>query len=185
MKKSSESTEIWKTVFDGYYAVSDLGRVKRLVKSSGGERGRLLTPYLNKKRHYCYTSLQHPGRRKNYSNHSLVAETFLGPRPNGKCVNHINGIKTDNRLVNLEYVTPKENVHHAIKMGLLKTSGEDCHWSKLKNEQVLMVRKLHADGMVQRHISKKLGINTAQISRIVNRKIWKHLPAQTPLLTNL
>lgn len=47
--------------------------------------------------------------------HRLVIETFLGPFPEGKCTNHKNGIRHDNRLSNLEFVTPKENAIHGVK----------------------------------------------------------------------
>lgn len=59
-------------------------------------------------------------RRKTYNVHRLVAETFLGKIPTNMQVNHINGNKFDNRLENLEIVTPSENSLHAFRTGLAK-----------------------------------------------------------------
>lgn len=50
--------------------------------------------------------------------HSLVAQYFIGPRPKGMQVNHIDGNKTNNHYSNLEYVTPLRNVQHSVEMGL-------------------------------------------------------------------
>jgi hypothetical protein len=52
--------------------------------------------------------------------HVLVAEVFLGPRPNGAEINHKNGIKADNHYRNLEYTTQAENFQHALDTGLLR-----------------------------------------------------------------
>jgi hypothetical protein len=49
----------------------------------------------------------------------LVAENFIGKRPKGYEINHKDGKKSNNRLNNLEWVTPKENYHHAVKLGLM------------------------------------------------------------------
>lgn len=63
-----------------------------------------------------------PGVYKKYKIHRLVALTFLDNPMNKKCVNHINGIKTDNRLENLEWNTHSENIKHAYKLGLNKST---------------------------------------------------------------
>lgn len=56
--------------------------------------------------------------------HRMIWESVHGPIPQGMQINHINGIKTDNRIVNLELVTPSENTKHAYRLGLRRADGE-------------------------------------------------------------
>ena len=56
--------------------------------------------------------------------HRLVWEAVHGPIPIGMQINHINGIKKDNRIINLELVTGSENVTHAYRIGLMRADGE-------------------------------------------------------------
>jgi hypothetical protein len=73
---------------------------------------------------YKTVRLTLPNLYKRYKVHRLVALTYLQNKLNKKCVNHINGIKTDNRLCNLEWMTHSENCLHAFKIGLHKHSDE-------------------------------------------------------------
>lgn len=81
----------------------------------------------NKKNTYLCFHIE----RKTYYIHRLVAEAFI-PNPNNyPCVNHINGIKSDNRVENLEWCTYKQNMQHAVKTGLFNVgSGKDNGNSK-------------------------------------------------------
>lgn len=102
--------EVWKPIpnCDGYF-VSNLGRFKNV-------EGEIKQPY-GKKDGYQQINLK-PYRGLYV--HRLVAQTFI-PSPDNKSeVNHINGIKTDNRVENLEWVTHQENIKHAWRTGLTK-----------------------------------------------------------------
>lgn len=101
--------EIWKPIpgHEGYEA-SDLGHV-RSWRHTGGV-ARRTTPKVLRPRAdrdgYLRVCL---GRAKTHHVHTLVARAFLGPRPEGREIDHVNGAKDDNRLANLEYVSGREN----------------------------------------------------------------------------
>jgi hypothetical protein len=122
------STEEWRSVegFPGY-EVSNLGRVRsidRVViwKRRGGNfpvslGGKILRPGL--RRGYKEVTLCSGGERQRFLVHRLVVMAFIGPPPKGLTqVNHKDGDKQNNWAGNLEWVTPSENVQHAIDSGL-------------------------------------------------------------------
>lgn len=111
--------EIWKDIkgYEGLYQVSNFGRLKNNKK--------IMHPSINNKG-YLQTTLRKNNKKCNKLIHQLVALTFLENPKKLICVNHINGDKIDNRLENLEWCTHKENVQHALKIGLRRQKRIKC-----------------------------------------------------------
>lgn len=82
---------------------------------------------------YCKVTLQKDKYRKMFSVHRLVAQAYLKNYSNTLQVNHINGIKTDNRVENLEMVTAKENMQKAFEIGLFDKCKEIQRKNAIKN----------------------------------------------------
>lgn len=130
--------ENWKEIEGhiGSYLISDQGRVKsldRIIEYSDGRvqrsKGRVLKPHIDN-RGYRICALSKNGKGKTQQVHRLVAQAFIPNPENKPQVNHKNGIKTDNQVNNLEWVTNRENSLHAVKTGLIAT-GKDSPSSKL------------------------------------------------------
>lgn len=117
-------SEVWRPVvgYEGAYEVSNLGRVRsldRLVPAGGGRerrhQGRVLSAYFGD--HYAKVRLKVGDGGRTLNVHQLVAEAFLGPRPDGLEVCHNNGERHDNRAENLRYDTHVENQRDTIRLG--------------------------------------------------------------------
>lgn len=113
--------EEWQPVigYEGCYEVSNLGRIRSLKSRSGRPRQRLLKSH-SFNRDYARVLLFRNGSGQTHAVHRLVAKAFLGPVPEGKEVNHKDGMKANNRTQNLEYVTAAENISHARHLGLAR-----------------------------------------------------------------
>lgn len=106
------SNEIWKPVkgYEGCYEISNMGRVKSLLKTS---RSVIMSPSKNLQGYYNLSLFLH-GKMRRHLVHRLVAEAFIPNQDNKPQVNHKNGNVIDNHVENLEWVTAKENMQHAF-----------------------------------------------------------------------
>lgn len=169
------SAEEWRPCFGGFYAVSNLGRVRREVAAVNTRPGRIMKPHVGKVG-YLVVGLKDGTQRKTAYIHRLVADAFLGPCPEGMQVNHINGDKTDARLENIEYVTPSENIKHSYDTGLKRSCfGEASGRAKVTSADVVVIRDLAATGLTPRQIGQRFGIGKRTTWAIIARRTWRHV----------
>lgn len=157
--------EIWKSFADGY-EVSTAGN----IKSTKRHEPHLLKPTTDRKG-YLRVCLQIGGEQKTFKVHRLVAQAFIPNTENKREVNHLNGIKTDNRVENLEWVTPSENIRHAFATGL-SAQGEVNYNAKLTNEQIVYIRN-NPNGLKTCALAEKFGVDQTTISAIQLGKRYK------------
>jgi len=136
--------EKWRNIegYEGYYQVSNFGNVRSLerkVKHSSGsikiQSGKLLTK--SKSKGYERVLLSFLGKVKCFQVHRLVAETFIPNPHNNPQVNHIDMNKLNNHVDNLEWVTAKENIQHAILNGVDYTSQNGRKRKTIRNDGVI------------------------------------------------
>lgn len=183
--------EQWRPVvgFEGYYEVSDQGRVKslaRLCPCRPGRRWRkvherILKPIPVKTRldgvQRLIVMLQAADRDlvKWCRIHCLVLEAFVGPRPTPQHESrHLNCNPSDNRLVNLRWGTKAENHADTLRMDHI-LRGERHPGAKLTDAQVIEIRRLRAAGVSGPVIAAKFGITHHLTYMIANRQVWKHV----------
>lgn len=107
--------------------------------------------------------------------HRLVTETFIGPMPEGMQVCHNNGDKTDNRVENLRYGTPKENARDRAAHGT-ETRGERSGPFVLSTEDVVAMRKAYVPGEVSyKEIARLFNTCPANAWLVVNNRTWKEI----------
>jgi hypothetical protein len=169
--------EFWKDIegYEGFYQISNLGRVKALPNSGTGRRPyeRILKD-CDSGHGYKYVSLTNGVKRKNNYIHRLIANAFLSNPKNLPQVNHIGGNKSNNVLTNLEWIDLTGNMQHAYSLGLIPR-GEKNHLSKLSESQVREIRILYDSGVHRETVKALYNISFPQYHRIGHRKLWKHI----------
>jgi hypothetical protein len=182
--------------FEKRYAVSSFGRVKSL------KTGKIRKP---KSAGCGYLAVGLSIERKVFNRyvHRLVLEAFVGRQPNLEA-NHIDAVKTNNRLTNLEWCTRSENMAHAVRLGLVASGdrasarkhpesvprndrhymrlhpekiprGEDRPQTNLVTADILEIRRLSASGIANKEIAKRFGVGRHCIFQIVTRRRWGHV----------
>ena len=170
-------TELWQPVvgYEDLYEVSNQGRVRSLPRP-GKQRpwriygGKLLKATFN--HHYLVVGLQGKSRAV----HSLVAEAFLGPRPDGMVVRHGPNGPLDNSVENLSYGTQRQNIHDKNRDGTWQIADTAAR-RILTSDQVKVIYQSTEQSPV---LAEHYGVDQTTIRKIWRRKNWasvtRHLP---------
>jgi hypothetical protein len=163
----SAPIENWRAVpdTDGRYEVSDLGRVRR--RTADGT-----IPILPHRYGPGYLGVTVASRSRYV--HELVALAFLGPRPDGYEVDHVDGHRQNNKATNLEWVTPGQNQRRAYDLGLkASTQGEQHHLARLTEDDVRLIR---SDPTVRDvKYAERFGVHENTTINVRTRRTWRHL----------
>jgi len=167
--------EIWKPIKDfPDYEVSNLGRIKSYKRVAPWKDPLISDGSISKEGYYRVT-LFRQSKPSHFLVHRLVLETFVGPCPLGCQTNHKNGIKIDNRLKNLEWVTFGDNIEHAYRIGLKTNRGIMNSNAKLRNEDVLEIRRLAKKGIKKTIIAEMFKISSENVYTIAYQLSWRHI----------
>jgi hypothetical protein len=173
--------EEWRSVvgWEGLYDVSNLGRVKRTAPARNGHApGACLRPPLDSSG-YQHVTLYRPGEQRVFRKvHVIVALAFLGPRPPGLQVNHMDGNKLNNRASNLEYVTLQENMRHRQPWS---PPHRAFFSGKLGPEEALEIRRLSATGLSQRALAARFEVGRQSIREVLRDRILPSAQVQAYL----
>lgn len=174
--------EIWVAVpidrYAKHYSISTFGRVRSEVTRRGTVAGTIKASSPNLLG-YVSVMLSLGGIDDRFLMHRLVALAFIPNPENKPRVNHMNGIRHDNALSNLEWVTAKENTQHAMRelgMNDKRPRGSRAHGAKLTEELVVTIRLRAAAGERLMDLASEHGINASTVSSVVSRRYWKHVP---------
>lgn len=165
---------------DGLYSIN-----KYTSEIKNNKTGKILKTRKDKDGYITIGLATNSSKTKWFKIHRLMAIMFI-PQPDKtkNVVNHKNGIKDDNRIENLEWVTIKENIRHARETGLHNGYGENHVKAKYTEEQIHMVCKLLEKGynayFIQEYIKYKTNqfIDKNTIHDIKRKKIWTHISDQ-------
>lgn len=172
--------EEWRDVvgYEGYYQVSDLGRVKRVGKGVGAVAGRILK-YHRTRKGYLTVGLYDGNNHKTTKRiHRLVARAFIGPPPEDKPeVRHLDGHSDNNVVNNLMWGTNQDNKLDLIRHGhslapRQPLAGEKHPMSKLTEKQIQAIRDL-LPHYSQTSIAKTFGVSQPLISAIKRGILWR------------
>lgn len=174
--------EFWKYIpnTNNRYLISNNGRLLTL-KYKGSNNASIMKPAKNKKG-YLHTLIVYNGKLKPVTIHRLVATAWLDNPFNKSQVNHINFIRTDNRVENLEWCTPKENTLHSYNHGRIvmpknapPMQGSKNGCSKLNEEQVREIRMKFKPRIYTREmLAKEYNVKATTIKDVILRS-WKHV----------
>lgn len=175
--------EEWRSVvgYEGWYSVSSLGQVRRDMPGRRTQVGKLirLSAYGGtrdaRRLRVGLTNGSHASLR-HFPVHRLVAEAFLGPRPAGMTINHIDGNSINNRADNIEYISGADNSAHGARLGLMAW-GERNPKAALSEDAVIDIL---TSPLRQIDLAAKYGVLQTTISDVRTGRTWAHLAPHLP-----
>lgn len=172
--------------YEGLYEVSNYGNIKSTSKTvfignkkNGDPKFKITNDRILKIFKSCNSyiniHLYKDGNKKTFLVHRLMAISFIPNPKNKEFVNHIDGNKLNNNLLNLEWCTRKENNDHGYSMGLMhKSHGVNHTSAKLNDKSVKEIRQ-RVVSETQTSLAKEFGVTQQVIYNCIIRKIWKHV----------
>ena len=166
--------EIWTDIlgYEGIYLVSNLGNIKRIKNGRGVKPNRILKQFIMPNG-YCQVALSKNCIEEKFYVHRLVITSF-NKESVLETVNHKNGNKLDNSLVNLEYMTRSNNTKHSIHVLKNNKIGINNPNSKLTESDVISIKKLLGK-ITHKEIANIYGVSRPTITEISMGRKWKHL----------
>ena len=161
-------TEVWRLVvgWERAYSVSSQGAV-------WSHHREMLLSQIIVNRGYHAVNLYLKGCKQMRKVHQLVAEAFIGPRPEGCWCLHLDDDKANNRVENLYWGTPTENSRDCMRNGHRPDQRGSANYnSKLNEADVVQIRHLMAKGCAQAEIARAFGVSRMLITRIKQGKAW-------------
>ena len=185
----NNTQEIWVDVsgFEPFYEISTLGRIRskpRMKRIRGGGLqpipARLITAQLLKNGYFYVTLWSGKTKGTTTPLHRVIAKAFI-PNPENKPeVNHLNGIRTDNSIENLEWCTTRENALHKYRVLGYKCpttlKGTANKAAKLNDDKVRQILTL-AGSVSMAGIAQRFSVSKRAVQFIIHRKTWKHVNA--------
>lgn len=173
---SANVHEIWRPIkdYEGFYEVSNLGRLKSLERTDckGQHRKeRILKQGLDTDG-YTLIILSKDRVRSTKKPHRLAAQAFIPNPHNLPQINHIDGVKTNNHVTNLEWCDTSHNIKHALRVGLHPEIAETHKWATLSNTQVL---RIFNDPRRNVDIAREMCINPLIVGRIKSGYKWSSI----------
>ena len=169
--------------YEGLYTINEKSDIvaiptnKRAVNSLLGKNGNLTLSQQFTKNGYKKVLLTKDGKRTTHLVHRLMAQTFLKNKENKETVNHIDGNRANNNLINLEWATQSENVKHGFKLGR-----ESCWKGRLGKKHHSSKRVKCVNNNMEFDTVKEaanfINVNTTSMSKHLNNRI-QHLKKHT------
>jgi len=162
----NQDKEIWKDIpgFEGLYQASNLGKIKN-------KNNKILKQFKHKKG-YLMIQLSKNNKRYDKLSHRLIASAFYGN--SNLTINHIDGNTYNNKIENLEFCTQSENNKHAFRIGLIDRKGEHNSRAKLKEENIIYIRK-NKNNYTQKYMADMFNVSETTIQFILKYKTWRHI----------